>query len=334
ARVRERTLEAFARQDLPFEKIVLALAPERTLAHAPLFQVLLVLQNVPVVGLTLPGLELTPVAVTSQTAKFDLSLNLDSAGDRLLGAFIYNRDLFDAATIERLMGQLETLVAAALHTPEQPLAELPLLTPAEVQQLRDWNATDTLYRSAERCLHELVAEQAGRTPAAPAVRSENAVLTYGELDRRAKALAHRLRALGVGPEVCVAIAAARAVGLMIGLLGILKAGGAYPPLALTYPADRLASMLADSRARVLVVQPHLAPSLPATGLPIVALAPLDRALGEEPPTPRPASGAGPDNLAYVIYTSGSTGKPKGVMNTHRGIVNRLLWLQEQYGLSP
>jgi amino acid adenylation domain-containing protein len=331
ARVRERTLEAYAYQDLPFERIVEALAPERSLAYAPLFQVLLVLQNAPTAGLTLPGLELTPLAVTSQTAKFDLSVNLDSTGGQLAGAFLYNRDLFDGATIERLLGQLETLVAAALRAPERPLAELPLLAPAEAQQLRDWNATETLYGAGERCLHELVEEQAGRTPAAAAVRSETGVLTFGELDRRANALAHRLRGLGVGPEVCVAIAAERSLELMIGLLGILKAGGAYLPLDMAYPAERLAYMLADSQARVLLVMPHLAPALPAVSLPVV---PLDRSAGVAPLPPRPAAGAGAANLAYVLYTSGSTGRPKGAMNSHRGIVNRLLWMQEQYGLSP
>jgi len=326
ARLRERTLEAYTHQDLPFEKIVEDLAPERSLAHAPLFQVLLVLQNAPAEALTLPDLELRRMETASLTAKFDLSLNLNAAGGRLAGAWIYNRDLFDVSTIERLLGQLRTLAAAAFAAPERPLAELPLLSPAEEQQLRDWNATGTRYGQAERSLPALLAEQAGRTPEATAVRFADEVLTYRELDRRAHALAARLRDLGVGPEMCVGIAAERSLELMIGLLAILQAGGAYLPLDPTHPAERLAYMLADAQARVLLVQPHLASSFLVEDVQVV---PLERQAVLDLPC---LASVQPDHLAYVLYTSGSTGRPKGVMNTHRGIVNRLLWMQAQYGL--
>jgi amino acid adenylation domain-containing protein len=330
--VRERTLEAYTHQDIPFEKIVEELAPERSLAHAPLFQILLVLQNVPSESSAMPGLTLRTLETASDTAKFDLSLNLGQREGVLQGFWSYNRDLFDPSTVERLMGQLETLVTGALAEPERPLAELPLLSPAQEQQLCEWSSTAACYPQADRCLHELIADQVERTPEAPALCFDSAVLSYRELDRRAGALANRLRSLGVGPEAVVGIAAERSLELVIGLLAILKAGGAYLPLDPTYPADRLAFMLADARMRVLLVQPHLAASFPSEGLQTISLG-LGPEVGLDlPDACSPAGQSDPAQLAYVLYTSGSTGRPKAVMNTHRGIVNRLIWMQTQYGL--
>jgi len=330
--VRETALGAYAHQDLPFEKLVTELAPERNLAHAPVFQVLFALQNVPLPAFELPGLTLEQVAVDSDSAKLDLVLNLTETDRGLAGRWLYKTDLFDRATAVRIAGHFRTLIEALAASPGRRLSELPLLSAAEEQQLREWNATATAYPGGV-CLHELIAEQAACTPDAVAVSSAGESLSYRRLDHLANALAWRLRALGVGPEARVGIAAERSLQVVVGLLAILKAGGAYVPLDPAYPRERLAWLLADSRVSVLLTAEGLAETLPAHGARVLLLdgaAGGDAAAGERPP----AGGAGPDNLAYVIYTSGSTGKPKGAMNTHRGIVNRLLWMQERYGLAP
>ncbi len=329
-RVRETALGAYAHQDLPFEKLVTELAPERDLSHAPVFQVLLVLQNAPLPALAVPGLALEPVAVESDRAKLDLVLNVAETGGGLAGRWIYKTDLFDGATIARIDRQLATLLAGIAAAPERRVSELPLLAAAEAQQLREWNATATVLRG-EACLHELIAEQAARTPGAVAVACAAERLEYRRLDRRANALARRLGALGVGPDVTVGIAVERSLELVLSLLAVLKAGGAYVPLDPSYPRERLAWLLADSRVSVLLTQERLRVSLPEHGARVLLVDGWAQAGADEADSP-PASGVGPDNLAYLIYTSGSTGRPKGAMNSHRGIVNRLLWMQERFGL--
>ncbi len=221
------------------------LAPERNLSHPPIFQVLLVLQNMPLPVLELPGLTLEQVQVDSDSAKLDLVLNLTDTGRGLAGRWLYKSDLFDRATALRFAGHFQTLLEGIAAVPERRLSELPLLSAAEVQQLREWNATAAAYRPA--CLHELIEEQAARTPGAIAVSFEGEELGYRQLDRLANALARRLAALGVGPEVRVGIAAERSLELVVGLLAILKAGGAYVPLDPSYPRERLAWLLEDSR---------------------------------------------------------------------------------------
>ncbi len=331
--VRRVTLEAFAHQDLPFEKLVEELAPERSLAHAPLFQVLLVLQNAPLPRLRLGGVELAPLPVEPAAAQFDLSLAVGEVEGGARAWWTYDRDLFDGATVERWMSWFERLLAGALADPGRRLADLPLLAAAERRQLAGWNATAALFPS-RTCLHELIARQVRRTPAAPAVRFEGRTLSYAELDGAANRLAHRLQRLGVGPEVRVGIHAERSLELVVGLLAVLKAGGAYVPLDPGYPAERLAFMLADAGVSVLLTRghlpqlPHLA-HLPGRGAEVVL---LDDLWQLDEPASAPASAAGPDSLAYVIFTSGSTGRPKGAMNAHRGIVNRLAWMQAQFDL--
>ena len=325
ARTREAALGAFAHQDLPFERLVEELSPQRNLSHAPIFQVMLVLQNPAGADLALPGVRVTPVPLPGSSAKLDLTLNAQQVGDELRVRWLYNRDLFDASTVARLSGHLERLLAAAAADPDARISELPLLTPAEELQLRDWNATAVGYPTGT-CLHELIAAQVERTPDRPAVTFEGETLTYRELDTAAARLARRLAGLGVEPDVPVGVFAERSLEMVVALLAILKAGGAYLPVDPDYPADRVAFMLADSKVPVILAQEHLVERLPEHGARVVL---LNRAEGGEDFVPVRVS---PANLAYVIYTSGSTGRPKGTMNSHRGIVNRLLWMQEQYGL--
>jgi amino acid adenylation domain-containing protein len=333
AAAREVTLGAYAHQELPFEKLVEDLAPERVLGKSPLFQVLLVLQNVPQPPLALPGLELIPVESESGAAKLDLTLTVQPTGRGLSLDAEYDPDLWDAPTMARFLRQLAGLLAAAGADPERRLAALPLLDAAERHQLvGEWNDSRRSFTEAEACLHELVQEQAARTPEAVAVEFAGERLTYRELDLNAGRLARRLRALGVGPEVPVGILAERSLELVVGLLGILAAGGAYLPLDPAHPRERLERMLADAGAPVLLAQPGL-PALRSAA----RVVPLDLSMGTSAPgeeDPFREGGAQPGSLAYVLFTSGSTGRPKGAMNTHRGIVNRLLWMQEAYGLTP
>ncbi|HEY3567953.1 MAG TPA: amino acid adenylation domain-containing protein, partial [Thermoanaerobaculia bacterium] len=331
-RTRRATLEAFAHQEVPFEKLVDELLPERNLGHAPLFQVMLVQQNAPAEPLRLAGATLVPGDVEGSTSKFDLTLNFQETPGGLTLRWLSNRDLFDAPTIDRLSEHLVRLLEGAAAEPGLRLSELPLLTAAEERQLVEWNDTAAaIYpaSAAEPCLPELIAAQVERAPEAVAVSCEGEALSYRELWAAAGRLAARLRALGVGPEVVVGVCAERSLELMVGLLAVLRAGGAYLPLDPDYPADRLAFMLADSGAPVVLAQERLLERLPAHGAEVVLLDGV--AAPGEPAAVEPGTVA--SNLAYVIYTSGSTGRPKGTMNTHRGIVNRLLWMQERYGLT-
>ena len=341
ARLREVALDAYTHQDLPFEKLVEELQPERDLSRNPLVQVLLVLHNGPV---DVPAAASRggpfaggPEDLPTGTAKFELGLALAPGEAGLGGTLEYATDLFDATTAERLAGQFRTLLAAAVADPDRAVADLPLLAAAEAQQLlHEWNDTGVAY-GAEPLLHGLVEAQVERTPEAPAVVFAGAVLTYRELDDRANRLARHLRALGVGPETAVGICVERSLELVVGLLGILKAGGAYVPLDPQYPRERLAFMLQDalgaSPAPVVLTQARLGGLLPEGGVRRVL---LDAEWAEiaARPAARPEVRTHPDQLAYVIYTSGSTGRPKGAMNSHRAIANRLLWMQQAYALGP
>ncbi|HEX6040047.1 non-ribosomal peptide synthetase, partial [Longimicrobium sp.] len=332
-RVRETTLGAYQHQDIPFEKLVEELAPERSLSHTPLFQVLFVLQNNERATLRLGDLAAEPLQAGEPTVKFDLSLGLGETEDGgLAGALAYRAELFDAPTVERMLEHFGALLRAVAAQPDHAAATLPLLGEAERRRvLTDWNATERAY-DLDSTLHGRVQAQAARTPDAPAVQYGDDVLTYADLERRANQLANHLRSLGVGPEVRVGVCAERSPELVVALLGILKAGAAYVPVDPSYPADRIAYMLSDSAIPVLLTQDRLAGTLPAHGAFVVRLDsdwPWIASASEE----APAVDVGPDHLAYMIYTSGSTGRPKGAMNAHRGIVNRLLWMQEQYGLT-
>src|SRR5436305_3104678 len=333
ARVREMTIAAYAHQDIPFERLVEELQPERSLAYTPLFQVMLVLQNAPVETLEVPGLTFAPFPVTNGTSRFDLHLSVSEVAGTLAGAMEYSLDLYDHPTITRLLGHFAALLAGAVASPGARLSELPLLAAAERhQRLAEWNDS-AVARQPGLTLHQMLTVQARRTPAAPAVVFAGAgrSLTYAELDRLAGRLAGRLRRLGVGPDTVVAVLMERSVELVVALLGVLKAGAAYLPLDPDLPSERLGWMAADAGAPVLLAQERLLAAVPPFDGHLLCLEEGWSGAGEPAVAPLPVSD---DALAYVLYTSGSTGRPKGVMIPHRGIVNRLLWMQEAYGLGP
>jgi amino acid adenylation domain-containing protein len=327
-RVRENALSDYAHQDLPFERLVEELAPARDLSRNPLFQVSFALQNNPAATLQLEGLQVRRVALPRRNVKFDLSLAVREVEQGLRATWEYSTDLFDAATIARMAEHFQVLLAAIVGAPDQGIDELPLLTEAERQQLLvDGNATATDY-PRDRCVHQLVEAQAARTPDAVAVVDADQSLTYAALNARANQLAHHLIAHGVGPEVLVGICLERSLDLVVGLLGVLKAGGAYVPLDPSYPPARLAFMLTDTQASVLVTQRALLAQLPAYAGRVLCLdrdAPAIAAQSCADPPCRPTA----ESLAYVIYTSGSTGTPKGVMVTH-GNVARLFSATEHW----
>ncbi|MFD7992205.1 amino acid adenylation domain-containing protein [Streptomyces mexicanus] len=329
-RVRSVTLEAYAAQDLPFEKLVDELGLDhRSTSHNPVFQVMYAHNNTPAPTTELaPGLSAASLHGNTGAAKFDLWLSTAEVPDGMRGVLEYATDLFDRASAERLIGHLRTLLEGVTQAPDTPLSRLPLLAAAEREQLvHGWNATDTAH-DGTRLLHRLVEEQVARTPEAVAVVHAGRSLTYRELNAWANRIAHRLARHGVGPESVVAVAAERSPELVAALLGVVKAGGAYLPLDPSYPRERLAHMLRDSRAGVLLVQEAVRGVLPPFDGTALA---LDGADGE--PEHDPDVAVRPDGAAYVIYTSGSTGLPKGVVNTHEGIVNRLRWMQDAYGLT-
>jgi amino acid adenylation domain-containing protein len=318
-RVRETTLAAYTHQDLPFEILVEELQPDRTVSHNPLFQIMFAVQSEAILPPDLSGLKIEAVEIENDTSKFDLTLTLSNQGSHLSGRIEYCTDLFEPATIERLVGHLETLLAAVVVQPDRRLSDLPLLTPAEQHLLLvEWNATQSPY-PAERCLHQLFEEQVTRTPEAVALTFEDHELTYSELNRRANQLAHYLQALGVGPETLVGICLERSVEMIIGLLGILKAGGAYLPLDPTYPPDRLGFMLEDSQASVVLTYSRLRERLPAQQLHPVCFD-IDGPVIARQSTHNLDPFVSPQHLAYVSYTSGSTGLPKGVRVMQRSVV--------------
>ncbi|MDJ0691329.1 MAG: amino acid adenylation domain-containing protein [Xenococcaceae cyanobacterium MO_188.B32] len=318
-RVRQISLEAYAHQELPFEKLIEELQPKRSLSYTPLFQVMFVLQNSPIEKFTLSNLTVAPLKLENHTSKFDLTLSMTETEQRLMGEWQYNRDLFDAATITRMAGHFQTLLTEIVANPEQRVANFSLLTPAEQHQLLfEWNDTQTDYPQ-DKCIHQLFEEQVEKTPDAVAVVFENQQLTYQQLNQRANQLAHHLQSLGVRPEVLVGICVERSLEMVVGLLGILKAGGAYVPLDSNYPHERLNYMLEDSGVQVLLTQQCLLESLPSNQAQLVCLdtnSGVIEQLSQENLEVRVSS----DNLADLIYTSGSTGVPKGVSIIHQGVV--------------
>jgi amino acid adenylation domain-containing protein len=332
-RVREVALEAYAHQDLPFEKLVEELNPERTLSHSPLFQVMMVLQNAPAAGLRLAGAAVTPLPLETETSMFDLTASFVERGEEIWASFEYNTDLFDASTVRRMLSHLEVLLGGIAQDPDRRLSQLPLLTASERHQvLVDWNQTQKEYPK-DKTVHRLFEEQVERAPEAVAVEFEGKRLTYGELNRRSNQLARHLQGLGVGPEVLVGLCVERSLEMVVALLGILKAGGAYLPLDPAYPRERLRFMLEDSGAHALLTHQAAAgscPPLPArTTLLDASWETIARERGENL-----ESGVALRNLAYVIYTSGSTGKPKGVEIEHGSFTNLIRCAADRFGVRP
>jgi amino acid adenylation domain-containing protein len=339
-RVKEVALGAYAHQDLPFEKLVEAISPERSLSHHPIFQVMfqLITAQSPVEeeesdASDDESSDAEEFEVVEGTAKFDIGLDIFESNGTLTAAVEYSTDLFDHTTIRRTLLHLRNLLESIAASPDTQISKLSFLTAAEREQiLWQWNSTRSEY-AEESCVHHLFEAQVERTPDAIAVVAEGEQLTYAELNERANRLAHYLRRQGVGPEVLVGICMERSVLMLVGLLGILKAGGAYVPLDPAYPKQRLAFMLEDARASVLLTEERLLSSLPEHSARIVC---LDRDWGQiklESETNLPV-GAQPLNLAYVIYTSGSTGTPKGVMIQHRSLLNWTTRAQVEYALRP
>jgi amino acid adenylation domain-containing protein len=335
-RVRQVTLDAYAHQQLPFEQVVELLNPDRDLSQmSPLFQVKFDFQLATVQPLELAGLQLERLPIEDGTVKYELRLNLQDTLDGIRGQFEFSRDLFDVATIARMSEHWQTLLAAIVHDPQQPLSTLPLLSKAEQQQLDQWNQTQRPYPT-DRCIHQLIEAQVGRTPDAIALIDGTRSWTYRELNDRANQLAHYLQRLKVQPNTAVGICLDRTATMVIALLAILKAGAMYVPLDPAYPATRLQWILADADVPILLTQTALrttiaAPSIAAPSTTVVELD--DWTEFAEFATTNPLSVVTPDDLAYLIYTSGSTGTPKGVMIAHHSTVCLLHWARDVFSAS-
>ncbi len=358
--VRQVALGAYDHAEVPFEKLVEELQPERSLSHTPLFQVMFSMQSAKP-SYTLSGLTVEPMQITLETAKFDLTLSItapdginsnksasnlpavepDTTTETtpITAQLEYNTDLFEASTIQGMVSRFQTLLSSILANPHLPITQLGLLDEAEQNQiLYTWNQTTAPY-PVDSCIHEIFERQAVKTPNATAVIFGDPVtpsnlatvhpanqITYHDLNARANQLAHYLCSIGVGPEKLVGLCTERSVEMIVGLLAILKAGGAYLPLDPTYPAERLAFILRDASPCAVLVQEHLLASIPTLEANVPQLIFLDRdwpIILAHPDAYPPTSGVTPQNLAYAIYTSGSTGKPKGAMIEHRSVVN--LW---------
>jgi amino acid adenylation domain-containing protein/thioester reductase-like protein len=334
-RVRQTCLDAYAHQEVPFERLVEELRPERSLSQTPLFQVLFVHHRDLMAAPDVPGADYDPIPIDLRRSKFDLTMYTwqGKRDQGLMGSIEYCTDLFDPPTIDRMVGHLRVLMEAVSSDPDRRLTEYTVLTPEERRQLTEsWAAGSTADYPGSASLSELFERQVGIRPDAIAVVSGDTQVSYGYLDAASNRLARHLASLGVAPDVCVAVFLERSEELVLGLLGILKAGGAYVPLDPDYPAERLAFMLNETRARAVLAEEHLRHRLPESDAAIVCLSEAWRTMGGPPGDPlRPGTTA--ENLAYLTYTSGSTGAPKGVAVCHRS-VSRLLFGSDYARLGP
>ncbi|HET9282166.1 MAG TPA: amino acid adenylation domain-containing protein, partial [Candidatus Angelobacter sp.] len=328
-RVKETTLQAYAHQDVPFEKLVEELAPERDLARMPLFQVMFALQNATQFDLTLGTAKARIFNVSNSTSKFDLFLSLQESEGGLRGSLEYNTDIFEQQSIVRMIDHYLMLLAGIIKNPLEPIGALPLLTADEERLLlHDWNHTEAEYLK-ETCLHEMFEQQVLRTPGAVAIEYQGNGLRYADLNARANQLGRYLRKLNVGPETPVGICMERNPDLIVGMIGILKSGGAYIPMDPNYPSDRLTYMLESAQATVLLTQRSLLARMPAYKGIVVVLDEQWAEISQESSQNLEIVNF-PENLAYVIYTSGSTGKPKGIAIRHSSAVVFLCWAHQVY----
>ena len=334
-RVRDVSLGAFDHREMPYEKLVEELQPQRNLSFDPICQVFFALQNMPTTSLRLGELKLSIEPVYTGTAKSDLTVwaaEKDNGSLEITAEFAL--DLFTTPTIRRFLGHFESLLEGMVTNPAARLSQLPLLTSAErSQMLVTWNSTRTNY-PRESTLHELFEQQAARTPEATALVFNDEALTYAELDGRADRLARQLREHGIGPDVLVGICLERSLDMMIALLAVHKAGGAYVPLDPQYPKERIAYMLQDSEAPVLLTQLSHLPKLPPHRSTVICVDAPQPVNGLHPEAAKPCRAVRPEHLAYVLYTSGSTGNPKGVMVTHRNVVNFFTGMDQALAQAP
>jgi len=326
AQIREASLDAFAHQDLPFDRLVEEIRPARDLSRSPLIQVIFAFQNVPTRPLNLPGLTQAPLLVDAGAARVDLTLHVEAAAGALSAVFEYATDLFDEATVARMAAHFQSLLQAMIATPERRVSELPLLTATERTQLMEqWNQSASSYPK-ELTFAQLFEAQVQRSPDAVALIIGQQQLSYAELNARANQLAHHLRWMGVGPESLVGICCERNLDMVSGMLGVLKAGGAYLPMDPNYPVDRLTFTLSDARASLLITQEKFKDRFSAETQKLC----LDTLDLSRESTADPSALSQPSDLAYVIYTSGSTGQPKGVALEHRSLNAFVHWAREQF----
>ncbi len=330
--VRETAMQAYSNQDVPFEMLVDAVQPDRDLSHTPLFQVMFALQDNPIESIKLPNFQLEGLETESGTAKFDITLFMEDRADGIKGAFEYSTDLFDTRTIQNMAGHFQTLLKSIVANPDERISALTLMTAIErMKVVNHWNKTATDYPS-EKSIQLLFEEQVEKSPDAIALNFYGTTVSYRELDERSNKLAHFLKARHVGPRVFVAMIMERSIDLIVATLGILKAGGVYVPLDIAYPKDRMAFMLEDVQAPILLTQKKLSSIIPETNSEILY---IDENWDdvEQYSSEGVACTTDGSSLAYIIYTSGSTGKPKGVAVPHRAI-SRLVLNTNYVNITP
>jgi len=340
-RIRNITLRAYEHQDVPFDKLVHALSPERSLEHSPLFQVMFILQNYPLDELDLQGIVTTPVELEVDTARFDLTVEVYPRHGELWAFFDYNSDLYKAETIARIEQHYLAILRAVCADPNHAIASIPLLSSAEQQKLLvDWNRTQEDF--PDICFHQRFEAHAQATPERIAVIAGGTSITYGELEERANRIAGHLRSRGAGPEKLVALCLERSADLVASMLAIAKTGAAYVPLDPAYPAARIANIFEDAKPLAVLTTRSLLSVLPAKGdeesFDVICLDDLEESDNRETiqsaqKAAEASTSVRPDNLAYVIFTSGSTGRPKGVQIAHRALVNFLDSMSKEPGYS-
>lgn len=331
ARVRETALGAYANQDVPFEKLLDELQLERSMSYSPLFQVMFILQNIPMQVDPVDDIQISSFDVGAEavTSKFDLTVTMVETSAGLIATLEYNKALFDHSTIVRMVDHFHKLLEEIIANPDQSIILLPLMREEEEQRLiTEWNRTEAPYPK-EKCVYEMIEDMVAKAPDNIALIVGDQTTTYGELNRQANKLAHYLRKQGVGPEVLVGVCAQRTTEMMIGLLAIMKAGGAYVPIDPSYPADRIAYIIEHSQVPVLLTQEKLVPTLPEHNAKVICLDNDWEAVADESEE-NPTKLGNSDNLIYVIYTSGSTGNPKGVALEHRSVSYFLSWAHDTF----